>query len=114
MAAAPDDQTNWEARAGLLAALSRGALAMPEDWPLWLARGLGTAIYAYDPETIVIAGELTDLFLAHRHDVAAHLRRLLVPGFPMPALVAARFGADGCAIGAASLPHARFLQLART
>jgi len=113
IAASPDDPTNWEARAGLLAALPAGTLAMPDDWPLWLARGLATAAYAYDPETIVIAGELTDLFVARREEVATHLRRLLVPGFPMPALVAAKFGADGCAIGAASLLHARFIELAQ-
>lgn len=107
MAVAPDDDTNWEARAGLLAGRSG---VMPDDWPLWLARGLATAIYAYDPETIVVGGELTSLFLAHRPTVEAHLRRLLVPGFPVPTLAAAKFGADGCAIGAASLLHARFLE----
>jgi predicted NBD/HSP70 family sugar kinase len=107
-------ETNWEARAGLLAAQPGSSRVMPDDWPLWLARGLATAAYAYDPETIVIAGELTDLFLAHRQDVEAHLRRLLVPGFPLPTLIAARFGADGCAIGAASLLHARFLDQTTT
>jgi predicted NBD/HSP70 family sugar kinase len=107
-------ETDWEARAGLLAAQPGATHAMPDDWPLWLARGLATAIYAYDPETIVIAGELTERFLAHRQAVAGHLRRLLVPGFPMPTLAAARFGADGCAIGAASLLHARFIDLAET
>jgi len=111
MVIAADGETNWEARAGLLAARSG---IMPDDWPLWLARGLAAATYAYDPETIVIAGELTDLFLLHRQDVEAHLRRLLVPGYPLPALAAARFGADGCAIGAASLVHARFLNQTAT
>ena len=106
MAITADGETNWEARAGLLAAQSG---IMPDDWPLWLARGLAAATYAYDPETIVIAGELTDLFLVHCQDVEADLRRLLVAGFPLPILAAARFGADGCAIGAASLLHARFL-----
>lgn len=106
MAIASVGETNWEARAGLIAAQSG---IMPDDWPLWLARGLASATYAYDPETIVIAGELTGLFLVHRDDVEAHLRRLLVPGFPIPSLAAARFGEDGCAIGAASLLHADFL-----
>jgi predicted NBD/HSP70 family sugar kinase len=112
MAAAREGETNWEARAGLLAALPGRSQAMPRDWPLWLARGLATATYAYDPETIVIAGELTSLFLTHRGVVEAHLRRLLVTGFPQPKLAAARFGADGCAIGAASLMHARFIDQA--
>jgi predicted NBD/HSP70 family sugar kinase len=85
---------------------------MPADWPAWLARGLAAAIYAYDPETIVIAGELTAAFRRRQAEIAAELRRLLVPGFPVPTLAAARFGADGCAIGAASLLHARFLDRA--
>ena len=109
MIAGPDGETQWETLAGLPTARPGDARAMPEDWPLWLARGLAAAVYAYDPETIVIAGELTALFRTCRHEVAAHLRRLLVPGFPMPTLTAARFGADGCAIGAASLLHARFI-----
>jgi predicted NBD/HSP70 family sugar kinase len=104
-----EDDSDWETQAGLLAALPGRALAMPEDWPRWLARGLATATYAYDPETIVIAGELTALFLANRQAVWEQLRRLLVAGFPMPTIAAARFGADGCAIGAASLVHARFI-----
>jgi predicted NBD/HSP70 family sugar kinase len=114
MLATPDGETQWEALAGLLAASPAGTRFMPDDWPLWLARGLAAATYAYDPETIVIAGELTDLFLAQQEIIAGHLRRLLVPGFPMPSLTAARFGADGCAIGAASLVHARFIDQAET
>ncbi len=110
LAVAGPCETNWEAQAGLLAARPGSKPVMPEDWPLWLARGLATATYAYDPATIVIAGELTELFLAQRPSVEAQLRRLLVPGFPMPTLAAAKFGADGCAIGAASLLHARFLE----
>jgi predicted NBD/HSP70 family sugar kinase len=106
--AGADGETDWESRAGLRASRMMG----PDEWPPWLARGLAAATYAYDPETIVIAGELTDLFRARRAEVAAHLRRLLVAGFPMPALAAARFGADGCAIGAASLMHARFIEQA--
>jgi predicted NBD/HSP70 family sugar kinase len=114
MVVAADRETNWEAQAGLLARRSAIPRIMPDDWALWLARGLATAIYAYDPETIVIAGELTGQFLTHRQEVAAHLRRLLEPGFPLPTLAAARFGADGCAIGAASLLHARFLDQTAT
>ena len=97
----------WEARAGL------DALRDGRDegaWPLWIARGLATVIYAYDPETVVIAGELSDAFAERQDAVVAHLRRLLVSGFPLPALRVARFGGDGCAIGAASLMHARFLR----
>jgi hypothetical protein len=74
--------------------------------------GLGLTTYAYDPETIVIAEELTAQFQRRQEEVAAQLHRLLVPGFPMPTLTAARFGADGCAIGAASLLHARFIDRA--
>lgn len=107
--AAADGDTQWEARAGLATAQPGSPPDMPEDWPRWLARGLATAAYAYDPETIVIAGELTGRFTDHRDEVLAHLQGYLVPGFPVPSLVAARFGADGCAIGAASLVHARFI-----
>ena len=85
---------------------------MPPDWPTWLAHGLAAATYAYDPETIVIAGELTGQFQRRQEEVAIELRRLLVSGFPMPTLTAARFGGDGCAIGAASLLHARFIDRA--
>jgi predicted NBD/HSP70 family sugar kinase len=112
MLAASADEINWEAHAGLLAAGPRQT--MPNDWPLWLARGLATAIYAYDPATIVIAGELTNLCISRQREVEAHLRRLLVPGFPMPVLAASRFGADGCSIGAASLVHARFIEPTET
>jgi predicted NBD/HSP70 family sugar kinase len=116
MLAAAAGETNWEARAGLLASGPGPGRTptMPDDWPLWLARGLATAIYAYDPATIVIAGELTDLCITRSHEVEAHLRRLLVPGFPVPVLAAARFGAGGCAIGAASLAHARFIEPTET
>ena len=109
--AAGDGETVWEARAGLSAA-RKGEPDMPEDWPVWLAHGLAAATYAYDPETIVIAGELTGPFGRRQAEIAAQLRRLLVPGFPVPTLTAARFGADGCSIGAASLLHARFLDRA--
>lgn len=97
----------WECRVGL-SAVRRGD-EMPDDWPTLLAQGLATATYAYDPETIVIAGELTDMFKGRQEEVTAEYKRLLVPGFPLPKLTAARFGADGCAIGAASLKHAMFL-----
>ena len=103
-------ETSWEAQAGLLAARPGRPPSMRADWPLWLARGLAAASYAYDPETIVIAGELTDLFLERQKEVGSHLRELLVRGFPVPKLAAARFGADGCAMGAASLLHARFIE----
>lgn len=96
----------WEARAGL------DAMRAGRDWPLWVARGLAAAIYAYDPETIVIAGVLADAFAEQQAAIEAHLKRMLVDGFPMPALKVARFGGDGCAIGAASLVHARFLEQA--
>lgn len=105
---AGDGGTVWEARVGL-PVTGKDEGHPPADWPLWLAHGLAAATYAYDPETIVIAGELTDRFRRQQEAISAHLRRLLVPGFPMPTLMAARFGADGCAIGAASLLHARFL-----
>jgi len=111
LGAAGDGGIVWEMRVGLLAARA-GQPDMPADWPLWLAQGLAAATYAYDPETIVIAGELADTFVRRQTEVASRLRSLLVPGFPMPTLTAARFGADGCAIGAASLLHARFLDRA--
>jgi predicted NBD/HSP70 family sugar kinase len=100
---------SWEARAGLDAL---GTGRDPGDWPLWVARGLAAAIYAYDPETIVIAGVLADAFAEQQAAIEAHLGRMLVSGFPLPALKVARFGGDGCAIGAASLVHARFLEQA--
>jgi predicted NBD/HSP70 family sugar kinase len=112
MISASSGETSWEAQAGLLAAQPGLPPAMRADWPVWLARGLATAIYAYDPATIVIAGKLTDLFLQQREAIAARLRQLLIRGFPMPKLAAARFGADGCAVGAASLLHARFIEQA--
>jgi predicted NBD/HSP70 family sugar kinase len=101
----------WEALVGRSVA-RKDQPDMPADWPTWLAHGLAAATYAYDPETIVIAGELTGQFQRRQQEVAVELRRLLVSGFPMPKLTAARFGADGCAIGAASLLHARFIDRA--
>lgn len=101
----------WESRVGL-PATREGRSHQAEDWPTWLAHGLAAATYAYDPETIVIAGELTDRFRRQHEEVGARLRSLLVPGFPMPTLAVARFGGDSCAIGAASLPHARFVKRA--
>lgn len=103
--------TIWESRVGL-PATREGRSHGTEDWSNWLAHGLAAATYAYDPETIVIAGELTERFRREREEVAVRLRRLLVPGFPMPNLTTARFGSDSCAIGAASLVHARFVERA--
>lgn len=107
MLVAGSSSAAWETRVGLSAARRRNGT--PDDWPTLLAQGLATATYAYDPETIVIAGELTGVFDDRLDEVQSELRRQLVPGFPLPKLRAARFGADGCAIGAASLLHARFL-----
>ncbi len=101
--------TDMAGFAARLEACDGRAAAIAAVWAHWLARGLVSLVYAYDPGEIVVGGELAGLFAACRASVQAEIARLLVPGFPLPALEASRFGADGCAIGGATMMHAAFL-----
>jgi predicted NBD/HSP70 family sugar kinase len=87
-------------RAGEPAALE---VSMP--WSKGMAYGLLSVIYAYDPDVIVIAGDMAEFFEECKDQVQAHLSKTLINGYPRARLATSTLGLDSCAIGAAAYMH---------
>jgi predicted NBD/HSP70 family sugar kinase len=79
-------------------------------WVRWMARGLLATVYAYDPDDVVVGGELAPLFAVAKPAIEDQLSRMLISDFPAPRLLTSSFGANGCATGAAALMHAGFFK----
>ncbi len=87
-------------RAGEPAAINISAI-----WSKWMAYGLLSVIYAYDPDVIVIAGDIAEFFELCKELVQSHLSKILVDGYPRARLATSTLGIDSCAIGAAAYTH---------
>jgi predicted NBD/HSP70 family sugar kinase len=96
--------------AGLREAMRAGdpaAVDTVATWARWLARGISGLVFAHDPDSVVVGGELASVFVDVSAAVASELKAMLPEGFPAPALFASRFQSDGCATGAAAVMHAK-------
>lgn len=92
----------------LLASVESGdrlSTEVAEAWARWIAYGLLSVVYSHDPDDIIIAGDMADLFAACRPVVEETLGSILIEGFPMPNIAVSTFGEEGCVAGAASLVH---------
>ena len=104
---------------GLQALADEDAYACPElervldQWAEVLATGLANLVYLLNPEKIVFGGPLSVLIPRIRSRVEGLLTQHLLHGFHAPLLQVAGFGADGAAIGAASLIREQLFSLAR-
>jgi predicted NBD/HSP70 family sugar kinase len=76
-----------------------------DDWSFYLGRGLAAVTSVLDPMTIVLGGPVAALFDQARDRVIESLRRHRMPGLPVPTLQVSTLGAEGPAIGAASILH---------
>lgn len=74
-----------------------------DQWARVMATGLLNLIHILNPQSIVLGGPLAVLFSRVEPKIIEQLRKHLVHGFEIPTISVARFGADGAAIGAASL-----------
>jgi predicted NBD/HSP70 family sugar kinase len=88
-----------------LAAGDAAAIEVSSAWATWMAYGLLSVIYAYDPDDIIIAGEMAPLFELCGEQVRSHLDRILIEGYPRPNLLISALGADSCIAGAAAFMH---------
>lgn len=81
------------------------AVAISTTWSKWMAYGLLSVIYAYDPDVMVIGGDMAEFFEGCEDLVQAQLSKTLINGYPRARLTTSIFGADGGAIGAAAYMH---------
>lgn len=81
------------------------AVEVSTTWSKWMAYGLLSVIYAYDPDVIVIAGEMAEFFAVCEDLVQSHLSKTLISGYPRARLTTPTLGIDSCAIGAAAYMH---------
>jgi predicted NBD/HSP70 family sugar kinase/biotin operon repressor len=97
-----EDGLTWLANA-------KGAARTPglekafDEWAEVLATGMLNLVYLLDPEKIVLGGPLCVLFPRIEQKVKKLISDHLLHGFHTPPLLVTRFGADGAAIGAASV-----------
>jgi predicted NBD/HSP70 family sugar kinase len=88
------------------------ALARAFDgWSDVLTAGMLNLIYLFDPERIVLSGPLSALFPRVKASVTQKLAKHLLHGFEPPSIDITRFGADGAAIGAASVVREQMFSL---
>jgi len=101
-------QTGSEASLKQLVAAQRArdpaALDLSMKWAKSMAHGLLSVIYAYDPDVIVIAGDMAEFFEACQDHVQSYLSEALIAGYPRARLTTAQL-VDSCAIGAAAYMH---------
>ncbi|WP_341963770.1 ROK family transcriptional regulator [Pseudomonas sp. RC10] len=104
---------------GLMALADEDAYSSPslervlDQWAEVLATGLANLVYLLNPEKIVFGGPLSVLFPRITSRVESLLTQHLLHGFNVPLLEVTRLGADGAAIGAASVIRERIFSLAR-
>jgi predicted NBD/HSP70 family sugar kinase len=98
---------------------AQGASAAPalarafDTWAEVLATGMLNLVYLLDPEKIVLGGPLSLLFPRVESKVKTLLAANLLHGFNPPPIHITRFGADGAAIGAASVVRDLIFSLPR-
>ena len=86
-----------------------GAVAVAEDWARSLAYVLVQTARVIDPEHIVLGGSLAPLYPLVAARVAAHIRALQEPSFPLPVIIVHDAADGGPAFGAACMLHQRYL-----
>lgn len=84
-----------------------------DRWAETLATGLLNLIYLLDPEHIVLGGPLSVLFPRIHARVNHILSGQLLYGYRVPRITTTSFGADGAAIGAATLMLDQVFKLPR-
>jgi predicted NBD/HSP70 family sugar kinase len=84
-----------------------------DEWAEVLATGMLNLVYLLDPEKIVLGGPLSLLFPRVESKVKKLLAANLLHGFNPPPIHITRFGADGAAIGAASVVRDLLFSLPR-
>lgn len=84
-----------------------------EAWADALTTGMLNLVYLLDPEKIVLGGPLSALFRRIEPRVKQLLATHLLHGFEPPPIFVTRFGADGAAIGAASVVRDQLFALPR-
>lgn len=92
-----------------VAAGEPAAAGLAETWARWTARGLLAMIYSYDPERIVVSGELAPLFQLMEREIEVHIRDRLAPGFPLPTITTSALGEHIASLGGAAILHATWL-----
>lgn len=80
-------------------------------WAEALAAGLLNLIYLFDPEEIILGGPLSSLFPLIESQVQLMLKANILYGYQIPQIVITQFGADGAAIGAASMVLSKMFSL---
>ncbi|WLI77561.1 ROK family transcriptional regulator [Kosakonia sp. H02] len=74
-----------------------------DKWAEALSAGLLNLIYLFDPEEIILGGPLSSLFPLIASQVQVMLKENILYGYQIPPILVTQFGADGAAIGAASM-----------
>nr|WP_249158160.1 ROK family transcriptional regulator [Bradyrhizobium jicamae] len=87
------------------------AVVIAEDWAQTLAFAIVQVSRLIDPDRIVLGGSLAKLYPLVAARVAAHVRELQAPTFPIPDIILNESAAWGSAFGAACMMHQRFLSL---
>ena len=81
----------------------QAATATLADWAFYLGRALASLISIFNPEKIVLGGPVSVLFRLCETQILHSLEQHLLPGHPVPLIALSHLGADGPAIGAASI-----------
>jgi predicted NBD/HSP70 family sugar kinase len=82
-----------------------------DEWANVLTTGFLNLVYLLDPEKIVLGGPLSMLFSRVEQRVKRALASNLMHGFTAPPIYITRLGADGAAIGAASIVRNQLFSL---
>lgn len=88
--------------------VSSAAMAVA-DWSHYLGRGIATLTSVLNPGKIVLGGPVAALHQYTQEDVLASVRKHLLPDHPIPEIELSPLGADGPAVGAASMMHQSML-----
>ena len=90
------------------AGVSSAAMAAA-DWSHYLGRGIATLTSVLNPGKIVLGGPVAVLHHYTHEEALASVRKHLLPGHPIPEIELSPLGADGPAVGAASMMHQSML-----
>ena len=97
------NQAVSEGVSALLKRQDEASVAMALDqWADAMAMGLANVIHLLDPGRVILGGPIADLHPTRKSHIDRRLQDLLLPGFSVPDISVASFGADGAAIGAAA------------
>lgn len=99
----PPTQSVGEGIADLLARhLEPTVASVLDEWADAIAVGLSNVVHLLDPGRVILGGPISALFPTRETRIRAKLRDILLPGFAVPDMTVATFGAEGAAIGAAA------------